>query len=133
VAGCAGNRRKHEAGTWITADMQQAYGRLYRLGFAHSVECWQGDDLVGGLYGVCLGRCFFGESMFHRATDASKVALVALVRKMVEKGWGMVDCQVPNPHLASLGAREIPRSEFLRRLRNSGVASSPDQPPSFFP
>jgi leucyl/phenylalanyl-tRNA--protein transferase len=133
VAACADIRRKHEAGTWITGDMLQAYDRLHRLGFAHSVECWQGDDLVGGVYGVCLGRCFFGESMYHRVTDASKVALVALVRKVVEKGWGLIDCQVPNPHLASLGAKEIPRSEFLRRLRSGGVSPGPDQPPPLFP
>ncbi len=133
VAACADIRRKHEAGTWITGDMLQAYDRLHRLGFAHSVECWQGDELVGGLYGVSLGRCFFGESMFHRVTDASKVALVELVRKVVEKGGGLIDCQVPNPHLASLGAREISRREFLRRLQGSGVTPSSDQPPPVFP
>ncbi len=133
VTACAEIRRKHEEGTWITGEMVQAYDRLHQLGFAHSVECWQGEELVGGLYGVCLGRCFFGESMFHRATDASKVALVALVRKMEEKGGALIDCQVPNPHLASLGAKEIPRSEFLRHLRSSGVTSGSDQSPSDFP
>ncbi len=133
VAACADSRRKHEAGTWITHDMLQAYERLHRLGFAHSVECWQGDELVGGLYGVCLGRCFFGESMFHRSTDASKVALVTLVRWMEEKGWGLIDCQVPNPHLVSLGAKEIPRREFLRRLRSGGVTPGPVQSVPAFP
>jgi len=133
VAACADSRRGQGAGTWITGNMQQAYDRLHRLGFAHSVECWQGDELVGGLYGVCLGRCFFGESMFHRATDASKVALVALARRMEEKGWPLIDCQLPNPHLVSLGAKEIPRREFLRHLRSSGVAPDPVPSPPVFP
>ncbi|OHB32511.1 MAG: leucyl/phenylalanyl-tRNA--protein transferase [Desulfuromonadaceae bacterium GWC2_58_13] len=133
VAACADSRRGQGAGTWITGNMQQAYDRLHRLGFAHSVECWQGDELVGGLYGVCLGRCFFGESMFHRATDASKVALVALARRMEEKGWPLIDCQLPNPHLVSLGAKEIPRREFLRHLRSSGVAPNPVPSPPVFP
>jgi leucyl/phenylalanyl-tRNA---protein transferase len=132
VAACADSRRKQAVGTWITDAMQQAYDRLHRLGFAHSVECWQWDELVGGLYGVCLGNCFFGESMFHRVTDASKVALAALVRRMQEKGWNLIDCQVPNAHLISLGAREIPRREFLLRLRQSGVvAGLPQSLPDF--
>lgn len=133
VAACAGSRRKDGAGTWITGEMLGAYVRLHRLGFAHSVECWQGDELVGGLYGVCLGRCFFGESMFHRAADASKVALVALARRMVEKGWGVIDCQVPNPHLVSLGAKEIPRNVFLSRLQSSGVMPDAVPSPVVFP
>ncbi|MEJ2201164.1 MAG: leucyl/phenylalanyl-tRNA--protein transferase [Desulfuromonadaceae bacterium] len=133
VAACAENRPKQNSGTWITVGIQQAYENLHRLGFAHSVECWQGDELVGGLYGVCLGRCFFGESMFHRVSDASKVALVALVRRMRQKGWTLIDCQLPNDHLFSLGAKLLPRQEFLSRLRRSGVVPGPAQPRPDFP
>ncbi len=132
VAACAISRRR-QPGTWITQEMRTAYGRLHRLGYAHSVECWWGDELVGGLYGVALGRCFFGESMFHRATDASKVALVALARRLVELGWPLIDCQLPNPHLSSLGAVEIPRREFLQRLREEEVAPGVIPEPGWFP
>jgi leucyl/phenylalanyl-tRNA--protein transferase len=94
--------------------MTDAYCELHRLGYAHSVEVWQHGKLVGGLYGVALGAVFFGESMFHRATDASKMALVHLAGL----GYGMIDCQMHTPHLASLGAREIPRREFVGKLRD---------------
>ncbi len=94
------------------------------MGYAHSIECWLADELVGGLYGVCLGRCFFGESMFHTRRDSSKVALAHLISMAGEKGFELVDCQLPNPHLASLGAREIPRAEFLKRLKLGGVNPS---------
>lgn len=133
VAACADSRRKQGEGTWITPEMREAYSALHRLGFAHSVECWQEDALVGGLYGVCLGRSFGGESMFHRATDASKVALVALAQRLREKGWTLIDCQVNNPHLTSLGAREIPRREFLLRLRAAGVQPGVGQARPTFP
>ncbi|MFD1216645.1 leucyl/phenylalanyl-tRNA--protein transferase [Microbulbifer celer] len=103
-------------GTWITDEMREAYITMHALGFAHSVEVWQDDVLVGGLYGLAIGRVFFGESMFHRATDASKVAFVHLVRQLADWGCELVDCQVSNPHLLSLGAIEISRSEFERRL-----------------
>jgi leucyl/phenylalanyl-tRNA--protein transferase len=96
--------------------MQQAYLALHRAGYAHSFETWQGPDLVGGLYGVALGRMFYGESMFSRATDASKVALVALVETLKARGFPMIDCQMRTELLASLGAREIPRRLFLREL-----------------
>ena len=109
--------RDGQAGTWITPQMVDAYSELHRRGIAHSVETWVEDELVGGLYGVALGRAFFGESMFMRATDASKVALVAMVLQLERWGFGMVDCQMNTPHLASLGAREIPRADFSRRLR----------------
>ena len=109
------------SGTWITAEMQQAFIRLHQLGFAHSVECWQGEELVGGIYGVCLGRCFFGESMFSRCDNASKVALVYLLRRLKAEGFELLDCQQPNPHLLSLGAREIPRQQFLEYLRRAEV------------
>jgi leucyl/phenylalanyl-tRNA--protein transferase len=116
LEGCAAARRDG-AGTWLGEDMRRAYARLHREGCAHSFECWRGGELVGGLYGVALGRMFYGESMFSRATDASKVALVRLVAELRGRGFPMVDCQVRTPLLASLGAREIPRRDFLRRLR----------------
>ena len=116
IEGCRQPRRG-ESGTWITGGMAEAYGALHRAGFAHSVETWLGGELVGGLYGVALGRAFFGESMFTRVSDASKVALVVLVRHLQHWGFGMIDCQMNTAHLASFGAREIPRAEFTRRLR----------------
>jgi leucyl/phenylalanyl-tRNA--protein transferase len=103
-------------GTWLGADMKRAYLRLHREGYAHSFETWRAGELVGGLYGVALGRMFFGESMFSRATDASKVALVHLVSFLKNLDCPLVDCQVHTPLLESLGAREIPRAEFLRAL-----------------
>ncbi len=109
------------SGTWITPEMQHAYLELHRLGFAHSVECWQEDELVGGIYGVCLGRCFFGESMFSRSTNASKVALVHLVRTLEEKGFVLLDCQQTTDHLLSMGAQEIARCDFQEQLRRAEV------------
>ena len=108
--------RSRQKGTWITAEMQTAYTRLHRLGVAHSIETWRGGELVGGLYGVALGRVFFGESMFSRATDASKIALVHLVRQLHAWGFELIDCQMHTPLLASFGAREIPRAQFTRRV-----------------
>ena len=116
MAGCA-EPRDDDAGTWITAAMVEAYARLAELGFAHSIEVWSDGALVGGLYGVAIGRMFFGESMFSRRTDASKVALVTLVRQLERWGFEMIDCQMSTSHLASLGAREIPRDEFVAILR----------------
>ena len=112
-----GMPRRDQDGTWITAPMVEAYCELHRAGVAHSVETWLDGELVGGLYGVALGRAFFGESMFTCAADASKVALVTLVRQLERWGFGMVDCQMNTAHLASFGAREIPRADFTRRLR----------------
>src|SRR5688572_20421103 len=112
LEGCA----HRPEGTWLGADMKQAYLRLHRAGYAHSFETWRDGELVGGLYGVALGRMFYGESMFSRATDASKVALVWLVEELKRKNYPLVDCQVHTPLLESLGAREIPRAEFLRAL-----------------
>ena len=117
VMEACGEPRPGQDGTWITAQMVEAYSTLHRQGTAHSVETWRDGELVGGLYGIALGRMFFGESMFSRATDASKVALVALVRQLFDWNFGMIDCQMKTAHLASLGAREIPRAEFARRLR----------------
>ena len=116
VIGACAEPRKRESGTWISKQMQAAYVALHRAGHAHSFETWHGDRLVGGLYGVAIGRAFFGESMFSRATDASKVALVCLVETLRERAMPMIDCQQRTPLLASLGAREIPRRQFLRRL-----------------
>ena len=112
---CAG-RRKTGAGTWLGPAMRRAYVALHREGYAHSFETWRGDELVGGLYGVAIGRMFYGESMFSQATDASKVALVALVGELRARDFPLIDCQVHTPLLASLGAREIPRRTFLREL-----------------
>jgi leucyl/phenylalanyl-tRNA--protein transferase len=112
LEGCA----HRPEGTWLGADMKQAYLRLHRAGYAHSFETWRDGELAGGLYGVALGRMFYGESMFSRATDASKVALVWLVEELKRKNYPLVDCQVHTPLLESLGAREIPRAEFLRAL-----------------
>jgi len=116
IAGCAAPRTT-APGTWLTPEMVQAYERLHALGLAHSVETWQGERLAGGLYGVCLGRVFFGESMFSVETDASKVALVRLIAEARARGIAVIDCQVPNAHLQSLGSRSIPRKEFLALLR----------------
>ena len=111
MRGCAAPRRD-SADTWITSEMLSAYAALHRGGFAHSIETWERGKLVGGLYGVALGRVFFGESMFSRTSDASKVALVHLCAL----GYEMIDCQLPNEHLASLGARLIPREDFVSLL-----------------
>ena len=108
--------RDGNPGTWITPQMVAAYEAFHRAGHAHSLETWIGDELAGGLYGVALGRVFFGESMFTRATDASKIALAHLARQLERWGYGIIDCQMTTPHLARLGAREIPRAAFIRKL-----------------
>ncbi len=115
MAGC-GAPRPGQDGTWITPEMVEAYSRLYALGYAHSVESWDGGTLAGGLYGVCIGRMFFGESMFARVTDASKVAFVTLVQQLERWAMPLIDCQMSTRHLASFGARDIPRREFTRAL-----------------
>ena len=118
VRACAGPRAKAD-GTWITHDMIDAYTHLHALGYAHSVETWRHDELVGGLYGVSWGAAFFGESMFARADDASKVAFCALHRLAIDRRFEIIDCQMPNPHLLSLGVEVIPRQKFLRLLERS--------------
>lgn len=115
IRACAAPRPGQE-GTWITEDMIAAYSALHRAGRAHSVETWFGGELAGGLYGVALGRMFFGESMFTRAPDASKIALAHFVRQLERWGYGMIDCQMTTAHLTRFGAREIPRAEFMRKL-----------------
>ena len=119
IEACAETPRRRGEGTWITREMRAAYLRLHELGFAHSAEAWREGELAGGVYGVALGGCFFGESMFRRRPDASKAALCALVRQLERWGFGLFDCQMPTPHLAALGAREWPRSRFLRHLRRA--------------
>jgi len=112
IRACARTRKE----TWITPRMIQAYGELHELGYAHSFESWHEGSLVGGLYGVALGRAFFGESMFSLVSDASKVALVYLARYLTDRGFEFIDCQTTTEHLKRFGAREIPRREFLKRL-----------------
>jgi leucyl/phenylalanyl-tRNA--protein transferase len=117
---CAAPRAAQD-GTWITFDMMYAYNRLAELGYAHSVEAWANDELIGGLYGVAIGRIFYGESMFTRRSNASKVAFAWLVRQLERWGFELIDCQMSTEHLASLGAREIPRADFLRRVAHAVV------------
>jgi len=107
------------ADTWINREILASYVRLHELGFAHSVEAWQDGQLAGGLYGVGIGGAFFGESMFHRATDASKVALAMLIERMRERKFTLLDTQWLTPHLVQFGAKEIPRSQYLRLLRRA--------------
>ena len=113
---CATVPRDGQSGTWITPVMIEAYCGLHELGHAHSVETWIDGQLAGGIYGVAIGRMFYGESMFHHVTDASKIAITYLMRHLQKNGFGMMDCQMKTSHLASLGGREIPRKEFSRQL-----------------
>ena len=106
--------------TWINEEIIESYGELHRRGYAHSVEAWREGELAGGLYGVALGGAFFGESMFHTETDASKVALVALVTRLRERGFTLLDTQWQTPHLRTFGTVEMPRREYLRALREAG-------------
>jgi leucyl/phenylalanyl-tRNA--protein transferase len=115
MRGCA-EPREGAGGTWISPAMVAAYTRLHQAGYAHSVETWREGKLAGGLYGVAIGRMFYGESMFSREPDASKVALVRLARQLQQWGFGLIDCQMETPHLASLGARTMPRAAFTARL-----------------
>jgi len=118
IAACA-EARGPEEGTWITPHLAEAYVELHRLGVAHSVEVWQAGQLAGGLYGLALGGFFAGESMFHRVRDASKVALVQMVRHLQARGFVLFDVQQASPHLVRMGATEIPRREFLSRLKGA--------------
>lgn len=118
VRACAAPRRKQpNGGTWITPDMLNAYVELHRRGYAHSVETWEANELVGGLYGVALGGAFFGESMFSHVTDASKVALVCTARHLASWRYRLIDCQLPTEHLTSLGAVSVPRREYMVLLK----------------
>lgn len=125
VAGCA-MPRPQQAGTWITGEIRLAYQQLHEMGRAHSIEVWQEDRLIGGLYGINVGQVFCGESMFHRATNASKAAFVLLSQHAQQAGYQLIDAQVMNPHLASLGAKTLPRQEFigqLQQLRDGATAN----------
>lgn len=108
--------REGQSGTWISRPMLEAYTRLHELGYAHSVETWMDGELAGGLYGMAIGRMFYGESMFSRRTDASKLALVHLCRQLEAWGFGLIDCQMETAHLASMGAKPIPRQGFIREM-----------------
>ena len=114
---CGETKRPGQPGTWITDGMRGAYTELHHLGYAHSVEAWRDGELAGGLYGVTLGSCFFGESMFARESNSSKAALITLVRALKERDFSLIDSQVYTPHMESLGAREIPRAEYLELLK----------------
>jgi leucyl/phenylalanyl-tRNA--protein transferase len=116
VAACAGTARHGQHGTWISEPMQEAYLRLHRLGYAHCVETWIDGELAGGLYGMAIGRIFYGESMFSHVSDASKIALAHLCRTLEQRGFAVIDCQMETKHLASLGARPIPRDSFVAGL-----------------
>jgi leucyl/phenylalanyl-tRNA--protein transferase len=113
IHGCKSTKRDGQAGTWITRDMEKAYIQLHKSGWAHSVETWNGEKLVGGLYGIRLGRVFFGESMFSHESNASKYAFITFVNHLAAEGVALIDCQVHTPHLESLGARHIPRDDFM--------------------
>ena len=117
IRACASVPREAQNGTWITDEMEKAYIKLHGLGYAHSVESWFGGKLAGGLYGVSLGKCFFGESMFHLKTDASKVALATLVETLKSWDFHFIDSQMTTEHMLSLGAKELPRRIFLKRLQ----------------
>ena len=118
ISNCAGPRRNGD-GTWITSDVFHSFVELHEMGVSHSVEVWRQDQLVGGLYGIAMGKIFFGESMFSRQPNMSKIALYYLVQKLIEDGFALIDCQVHNDHLATMGAREIPRSVFVEQLENT--------------
>jgi leucyl/phenylalanyl-tRNA--protein transferase len=116
IRNCASIRRKGENGTWITDGMVQAYIKLHGAGYAHSVEAWDGNELAGGLYGVILGKAFFGESMFARKSDASKTAFATFARQLAADGFHLIDCQISTEHMKRFGATEISRAKFLRLL-----------------
>lgn len=129
ISACAHARNE----TWIVPELADAYTELHRLGFAHSVECWHEGALVGGLYGVALGRCFCGESMFHRRRDASKIAFATAAMTLFAAGYAMIDAQLSTPHLQRLGAITLPRSDYLQRLRSCGVEPGAEQTAGKFP
>ena len=125
VEACAGPRRSQQ-GTWITPEMKMAYRTLHDMGWAHSVEVWDGGQLVGGIYGVCIDRAFFGESMFSALPNTSKMALFALTRHMISEGLEVLDCQLVSPHLLTLGAILVPRTQFIERIERA--CAGPAQP-----
>ncbi len=116
IAACKAAPRIGQDGTWLVDEMEAAYNHLHQLGFAHSVEVWQENELVGGMYGVSLGGCFFGESMFSKVTNSSKTALISLAQKLESLDFLLIDCQVHTPHLESMGAKEVSRAEFVETI-----------------
>ena len=128
IGACAAMPRPGQDGTWISPPMRDAYIHLHELGWAHSVEVYAEGDLIGGLYGMAIGRMFYGESMFARRSNASKIAFAHLVRYLLAHDFGMIDCQMRTEHLASLGAREIPRSDFINRLQELICGDQPRGP-----
>ena len=114
---CGTISRTGQQGSWIIPEVVEAYTVLFDMGYAHSIEAWQDGELVGGLYGVAIGKMFFGESMFSKVKDASKVAFASLIDRLKKEGFDMIDCQIPSEHLRSLGAREISRAEFMKHLK----------------
>lgn len=122
IANCKSISRRGQDGTWITEEVREAYGRLHELGHAHSAETWLNGELVGGLYGIRLGKAFFGESMFSKYSNASKYAFISYVEQLRSEGVELIDCQVYTEHLESMGARMIPREDFIDRIRQLGVA-----------
>jgi leucyl/phenylalanyl-tRNA--protein transferase len=130
VRACQQNNRKNQQnGTWISEDIVRAYTRMHELGYAHSVEVWQGEDLVGGLYGMAIGKVFFGESMFTEVSNASKVGFITLVQKLTALGYWMIDCQQQTQHLTSMGATPIKRTLFMKILKKN--EAEPDNPMSW--
>ncbi len=127
ITSCANIRTENGEETWINKDMQRAYCQLHRSGYAHSVECWQEDNLAGGLYGIRLGNIFFGESMFTRISNGSKAAIIALVKHLQQQGVALIDCQMTTSHLISFGAREIPGAEFRHLLQLHIKQSTPQE------
>lgn len=132
VACCANAPRGRKTGTWLSTEMQRAYCQLHKDGYAHSVETWDGEKLVGGLYGVAIGKVFYGESMFSLTTDASKVAFCHLIDRLNQQGFELLDCQVYSDHLASLGAIQISRHTFLEYLHQLTPLKARFCPPSLF-
>jgi len=118
---CQNIKRKGQGGTWITSDIVRSFTELHLLGYAHSIEVWDGEELVGGLYGVALGKVFFGESMFHLAANASKFGFITLVSKLIEHKYQLIDCQQETEYMASLGASVIPRTEFMHQLKRNAL------------
>ncbi len=124
IAACADQPRSGQDGTWITREMEEAYVAVHEAGFAHSIECWDGSRLVGGLYGISLGAAFFGESMFSIEPNTSKLAIWFLVEQVRRWDFQLIDCQVHTPHLARLGARDVPRKRFLKILKDASARES---------
>lgn len=128
IQACAHSGDRSKSGTWITSEMIAAYTKLHQLGHAHSVETWYADKLVGGLYGISIGRCFFGESMFSEMSDASKVALVHLTNHLNHRQFRLIDCQMPSDHLIRMGARLMPRYAFISQMKSAIVQSDDIDP-----